>query len=237
MIRIVICSSAQEEQQCIRKLLSAYSVRHSWADCQVTVLPSVSKLCQIQQAADILIVDVAEPQAVEVLKEQKAAYPPVLIFPMAGAEIPPTKYVCPEIMPCGLFWRPVTAASAQMVVEQMMACIHEQAAPASQNSFRISGKQKVQDVPFGAILFFEAREKKLILRMKEQEISFTGTLTQLEGELPPEFIRCHKSFLVNRDHVLWVDRTNSAVVLDNQMELPLSRGYKKDFLEVFHGEK
>ena len=237
MIRIAIYSSSQEELLCIRRLLTTYSIQHSWADCQVTVLQSCKQLGENQQTVDILIADVSDPQAVEMMKAQKAQYPPVLIFPIAGADITPTRYVRPEIMPCGLFWRPVTAASAQPVVEQMMACIHDQVIPSSQSSFRISGKQKIQDIPFGSILFFEAREKKLALRLQEQEILFPGTLAQLETELPPEFIRCHKSFLVNQAHILWVDRSNSVIVLDNQMELPISRGYKKVFWEVFRDEK
>lgn len=237
MIRIAIYSGSSEELRCIRRLLSAYSIQHSWADCQVIVLQNCTQLGEKQETVDILIADVSDPQAVQMMKAQKAQYPPMLIFPIAGPDVPPTRYVCPEIMPCGLFWRPVTVVSAQPVVEQMMACIHDKVIPASQSSFRISGKQKIQDIPFESILFFEAREKKLALRLKEQEILFSGTLSQLEAELPPEFIRCHKSFLVNQAHILWVDRSNSVIVLDNQMELPISRGYKKVFWEVFRDEK
>ena len=83
------------------------------------------------------------------------------------------------------------------------------------------------------ILYFEARDKKIALRMQAEELSFNGTLSQLEQELPPEFIRCHKSFLVNRRHIVSVDRSNSSLILDNRMELPISRSYKKAFWEVF----
>lgn len=232
MIRIVLYSGISEEIQCIHRLLTAYSIQHSWADCQVKAVSSSAQI-QDMQAADILISDVSSASAVEVLKAQKSKYPPMLVFPIAGPDVPPTVYVCPEIMPCGLFWRPVSRDSAQPVVEQMMARIHDQAVPRSQSSFRISGKQKIQDVPFPAILFFEAREKKLALRMQDQELVFSGTLSQLEEALPPEFIRCHKSFIVNQRHILSVDRTNAVILLDNRMELPISRSYRKAFWEVF----
>ena len=74
----------------------------------------------------------------------------------------------------------------------------------------------------------------MMLRMKDTELAFHGTLGQLEENLTKDFIRCHKSFIVNRQHILSVDRTNGAIILDNQMELPLSRSYKKSFWEVFH---
>lgn len=233
MINIVVYSTLPAEIQCLRRLLSAYSFQNSWADCQVSAVSDVRKLDGMDQKVDILIFDVSQPAAVAFLKEKKRQYPPVLIFPIAGPDVPPTSYVCPEIMPYGLFWRPVSQESATPVVEQMMACVHHQIIPPSQSSFRITGKQKTQDIPFSSILYFEAREKKIALRMQEDELLFSSTLSQLEEELPAEFIRCHKSFLVNRRHILSVDRSNSSIVLDNRMELPISRSYKKSFWEAF----
>lgn len=234
MITIVLFSHQEEEIRCIRRMLSAYSIQHSWADCQVEVIHDCAELDRIEDPVDILVPDVSDPAMVETIKRHKAVYPPVRIFPIAGPEVPPTAYVCPEIMPCGLFWRPVSQASAEPVVEQMMAMVHDQNVAPSQDSFRISGKQKIQEVPYSAIIFFEAREKKIALRLREQELTFSATLSKLEEALPPEFIRCHKSFIVNRRHILSVDRTNGSVILDNQMEVPISRSYKKVFWEAYH---
>ena len=236
MIKIAIFSRISEEIQCIRRVLTAYSFQHSWADCQIESASDQEDLEALQHTVDILICDVSAASVLEHIKAWKAQYPPVRIFPIAGPDVPPTAYVCPEIMPCGLFWRPVSPESAQPVVEQMMAVLHDQIVPPTQESFRIAGKQKIQDVPFASILFFEAREKKLALRMQEQELSFSGTLSKLEEDLPPEFIRCHKSYIVNRRHILSVDRTNGTVTLDNQMELPISRSYRKTFLEVYQDD-
>lgn len=234
MIKVLLYSSNPDELQCIRRLLTAYSIQNNWADCQVEAVSSVAGLQETEQQADIMIADVSTPEAVEILKERKALYPPMLVFPIAGPEVAPTVYVCPEIMPCGLFWRPIRQSTSRSVVEQMMARLHDQTIPPSWSNFRIAGKQKIRDVPFNAILYFEARDKKIELRMRDQELAFSGTLSQLEEELPGDFIRCHKSFLVNRRHILSVDRSNSLVVLDNQIELPISRSYKKAFWEAYH---
>lgn len=234
MITIVLFSYKDEEIRSIRRVLSAYSIQHSWAECQVEVIRSSAELERVDAPVDILIPDVSDLAMVEAVKRHKAFYPPVRIFPIAGPDISPTAYVCPEIMPCGLFWRPVSQASVEPVVEQMMAMVHDQTVAPSQESFRISGKQKVQEIPYSTIVFFEAREKKIALRMREQELTFAATLSKLEEALPSEFIRCHKSFIVNRRHILSVDRTNASVILDNQMEIPISRSYKKLFWEAYH---
>lgn len=235
MIQIVVYSPAAEEVRCIRQLLSAFSIRHSWADCQVCVAGNLSGLLE-QEGMDILISDVSDPGAPETLKTLRCKYPGVLMFPIAGPEVPPTVYVCPQIMPCGLFWRPVVRDSANPVVEQMMDRIHSQFVPRSQSNFRISGKQKTRDVPYSDILCFEARDKKLVLRIREEELVFAGTLSQLEERLPGEFIRCHKSFLVNRNHIVSVNRSTDTITLDDGLELPISRGCKKTFWEVYGGE-
>lgn len=232
MITIVLYSPLQEEIRHIRQLVSAYSIRHSWADCHVDVVADTGKLAQIQ-LADILISDVSEPGATDALKTVRARCPAALVFPIAGPEVPPTLYVCPQIMPCGLFWRPMGLETARPVIEQMMSAIHDQAVPRSQSSFRISGKQKTQDIPYSKIIFFEARDKKLVLRLREQELTFSGTLSQLTEQLPPEFIRCHKSFLVNREHIVSVDRSSDMIDLDDGSALPISRGCKKSFWEVY----
>lgn len=236
MIRVVLFSDIAEEIQCIRLVLAAYSVRHSWADCQVKVITNCRDLKALDDTADVLISDVSDLEVVKLIKAQKASYPPMRVFPIAGPDIPPTTYVCPEILPCGLFWRPISQKSAYPIVEQMMAVMHDQAIPPSQRCFRISGKQKIQEIPYTSILFFEAREKRIILRMREQELVFGGTLGKLEEDLPEEFIRCHKSFIVNRQHIMSVDRTNSSMLLDNRMELPISRSHKKTFWEVYHAD-
>lgn len=236
MIRVVLFSDLPEEMRCIRRLLSSYSIQHSWAECMVKEVTDSTQLEHLQEQADIIVSAVSDQNAVTFLKQRKAQYPPVSIYPIAGQDILPTVYVCPEIMPCGLFWRPVNSASAQPVVEQMMGRLHDQTVPRSQEVFRISGKQKILDVPHGDILYFEAREKKLVLRMKDEELMFNGTLSRLEEELPSAFIRCHKSILVNRRHILSVDKTNGVLILDNHMELPISRSYRKSVLEVFQDE-
>lgn len=233
MIQVVMYSDFPGETQCIRQLLSAFSIQHSWAECVVKEVTDCSQLGHIQGQVDIIISAVSDDGALDYLKNKKAQFPSVSIYPIAGQDVLPTRYVCPEIMPCGLFWRPLSKESAQPVVDQMMARLHDQTIPQSQNVFRISGKQKIQDIPYSSILYFEARDKKLVLRMKQEELVFSGTLSQLEEELPQEFIRCHKSILVNRRHILSVDRSNGLLVLDNHTELPISRGCKKAVLEVF----
>ncbi len=51
-----------------------------------------------------------------------------------------------------------------------------------------------------------------------------GKLSQLKEELPPNFIQCHRSYIVNRNFIKQIH--SKTIVLINKEEIPLSRTYK-----------
>ena len=55
------------------------------------------------------------------------------------------------------------------------------------------------------ILYLEAREKKLILHSGQEELSFYGSLREMEKVLPEYFVRCHRSYIVNFMHISRLD--------------------------------
>ncbi|MCB0376480.1 MAG: LytTR family transcriptional regulator, partial [Sinomicrobium sp.] len=54
-----------------------------------------------------------------------------------------------------------------------------------------------------------------------------GKLSRLKEELPPNFIQCHRSYIVNANFIKQIN-TNS-IILINKERIPLSRGYKDKF--------
>ena len=71
--------------------------------------------------------------------------------------------------------------------------------------------------------------------MEHSEICFHGTVGQLQKELPPSFLRCHRGFIVNRDHILSVNRAEQMIELKNKIFVPLSRKYRDSFWEEVYG--
>ena len=64
--------------------------------------------------------------------------------------------------------------------------------------------------------------------MKEKEYSQYGTLDAIQRELPDEFMRCHRSFVVNTGYINRVKLSENMIYLENEMTVPLSRSYKQD---------
>lgn len=85
----------------------------------------------------------------------------------------------------------------------------------------------VRRVPFEQILYLEIMDRKIYLYKKEESIPFYGRFHELEPLLPDTFFRCHRSYIVNFDHVQHYKK--EAIWLDNGSVVPLSRRRHQEF--------
>lgn len=76
------------------------------------------------------------------------------------------------------------------------------------------------------ILYFESDKRQLQLVTESETYLFYGKLEEAEGKLGEGFLRCHRSFLVNMEHI----RKHSVeeIVLQNGKVIPVSRSYAKE---------
>ena len=72
-------------------------------------------------------------------------------------------------------------------------------------------------VDYDDILFFETSGNihKLILHGKDRQIEFSGTMKELADTLGSDFVRCHRSFLVNKKNIKEVDAKNRILYFAN----------------------
>ncbi|MCD7981721.1 MAG: LytTR family transcriptional regulator [Clostridiales bacterium] len=235
MIKVVIYSPYGAETEELRSVFAVYSIQNVWADIDVRSASRLEEWMDMAKCADILICDVSREAAISGLKELKRINPAAAILPIADMKVPPIRYVCPEIMPMALLWRPLAKKNVADSITQVMAGFQGQRA-AGTDLFEVRNRKTRRYIPYADILYFEAREKKLYLRTEFREIPFRGTLGELTESLPEDFLRCHKSFLVNRRQITAFDRTAQTIELAGKVYIPLSRNYKKSFMEAFDGK-
>lgn len=79
-----------------------------------------------------------------------------------------------------------------------------------------AGGRKIS-IDYDEILFFETSSNihKVILHAKDRQIEFSGTLTVLANSLGGAFVRCHRSFLVNKNNIKEVDAKNRIIYFAN----------------------
>ena len=72
-------------------------------------------------------------------------------------------------------------------------------------------------IDYNDILFFETSGNihKVILHAKDRQIEFPSTIKELTNELGCDFVRCHRSFLVNQKNIKEVDTKNRIIHFSN----------------------
>lgn len=96
-----------------------------------------------------------------------------------------------------------------------------------QHAIAVRQGTSVRRVPLDQIRYLEVLDRKIYVHMQEETIPFYGRLEALEPELPEQFFRCHRSYIVNLGHVRRYDR--GEVQLDSGEAVPLSKRRYKAF--------
>lgn len=104
-------------------------------------------------------------------------------------------------------------------------------------AFEVKIKGCQHFIPMESILFFEARDKRIRLRTKAQQIEFHNTLQALASGLPDMFLRVHNAFIVNIANVAAVEYKAREIVFQNGMRIPFSRTYKPDLQNALARQK
>lgn len=80
--------------------------------------------------------------------------------------------------------------------------IQEVQSPKQSSSFAIKKKDKIILVDFEDLVFFQAEDKYVTAHLKNgKEHLLSKSLSKLEEILPPQFLRVHRSYIVNRNYI------------------------------------
>ena len=79
------------------------------------------------------------------------------------------------------------------------------------------------------IIYIETTQvrHKLSLHTINRALNFCGELKTMEEQLDERFIRCHKSYIINKDKIADINRKNNTVTMINNSICPISRAGKK----------
>lgn len=94
-------------------------------------------------------------------------------------------------------------------------------------------------LPLSKIWYVEARAHQCILYTEEQAYTLYSGISEMAKLLGShrEFVRCHRSYLVNVQHISAI--VKSELIMDDKRKLPLSRNSEKTvnqaFIEIFKG--
>ena len=225
--------SNQQEEQRIRQYLRKLTAYYTDEKLELKVLHGFTSFVEEVQKAgllDVAIIDVTMQGALEAARLLRRQFAKIEILVIADVSVSPVQYMHPSIRASALLLRPES-----MVWEDTMRDFYEQlpAVREQQESQRnvlwIKNREGTFRIPFEQIYYLEAREKKVFVRTRQEEFGVGETMERLAEQLPENFVRCHRSFVVNEEHITQIRLSESLLYLGKELFVPISRTYKERF--------
>lgn len=186
------------------------------------VLEQVEKL-------EAAILDVTVNGGIEAAKQLRREYPGVEIAIISDGTISPITYLNPEVRPASLLLKPLNMENVKQTLLEFFGIFEEEE---KEGYMLVERKGEKLRIPYQKIIYMEARDKRVYARMNNIEYGISDTIDHLAGILPEEFVRCHRSFIVNYIYIEKVRYSENYIALVGKIRIPLSRTYKTILKEV-----
>lgn len=232
MVAMLIYTGRKEELPQIRRLAkeqAAFQSEEKWEWHGFSRLDEVKKFLEEQPLIDMACYDIMEKNSLSRLPAIRKQYRDTLLMLIADKTLSPMEYVRPDILAAGLILRPFTEGLMREKLRDMILAYTERTQGTEEAAFILSVKDGKTRIPYQQIYYMEARDKRIYLRLRDKELPFYGTIEELERQLPSNFMRCHRSFLVNRDYIEKIQLSRNEIGLSHGISVPLSRSYKPKF--------
>ena len=207
----------------------------SWKMRQCENLEELEQVVTEGIRYDSICVDITMKGALELTKDLRRISPTSYIILIASPKMSPIIYMKPSIGAESLMLKPLSKKQIEEVLEEAIEAYVERFYESdTKKVFVMENKGERKLIDYKNIFFFESRDKRVYVNTGTEEYGFYDTLDQLEKQLSEGFIRCHRSFLINKDKISKVYLSQSRIMLKEDFEIPLSRTYKpvmKEYME------
>lgn len=244
MIAMLIADNPEAERKRLlheSKWQAARLTEDDWQWVECGSAADLQRLVSDNLKLDLMCLDLTMKTTEQVLsaaEKLRGAYPVAHMILIANAGISPVKYMRPSINAQSLLLKPLDPGAVKEVLEESIRTYVSKFKQKNDDQFFVVETRGERElIPYERILYYEAREKKVFLNTGEMEYPFYDTLDQLEERLSERFLRCHRSFLVNKSKIKRIYLSQNTVVLSGGEEIPVSRSYKPALKLFMQGAK
>lgn len=202
MLQIAVCDDEKSMAEYLKQLIE--SRLEGEKDCSVTVFSSGTELLEEGRDFDIffLDIDLKDMSGIDMarcLRKEKEA---VIVFVTALKEYVFDAF---DLQAFQYLFKPVDEKQFFQVLDKaLLECrTKKRSEPLV---IRVNGIY--QNVPKEKILYAENEARKIVLHLRDEQISFYAKMSELEGMLGEQFFRCHRGYLVNLNAVKGYDTGN-----------------------------
>ena len=192
MFTMLMHTESDEEQKLLRGLVKEVTALIS--DEKVNIIYHVYEADSEPECA---IVNICDEAKLEYAKDIRKRYPDIDLMLISSGSISPMKYLNPQIRPLSLAIVPYGTNEIKEVIRDFL---HKVIAVEEGGMWIDTYEGKIK-VNYRNILYLEAANKMVSIRLDSVEYSIYGSLEKLEKDLPENFVRCHRSYIVNTGYI------------------------------------
>lgn len=97
---------------------------------------------------------------------------------------------------------------------------------------RLSNNKTI--IPENSIKFIQKEGMKLVFTTDTRKYEVYNSFNKIDSILPKQFIRCHKSYIVNLDKIESIDFSSNIISFNNNDKCYIGPKYKNNFMEVYN---
>lgn len=226
MIRIAVCDDEKYMADEIKAAVSAFFRRKNM-EVSVSRFSSGEELLRYEKRIDILFLDI-QMEAMDGMETARKlrgrGFQGFLIFITILREMVFSSF---EVQAYDYLVKPLAAERFESMMERLFASMQN----VGEENLLVQRGYESDIVSFRDIVFCEVINRKVYLHLISSEvIDYYDRMEHLEKKLDSRFFRCHRSFLINLQH-LKSYKNGMAYMADGE-EIPVSRLRSKAFSEV-----
>lgn len=177
----------------------------------------------IQSSAFFLDIQMGQMNGIDVAKRLRASgYNGIIVFLTAFREYVFRGY---EVRALNYLLKPIQENTLFLILDEI-------AKELSNHTYIYRNKQGIISIPYTDIVTFSSRLHYVdILTVTGKCYEQMSTLNKIMEHLPSEFIRTHRSYIVNMAHIYRM--TSGTIELSNHMTTQIARSYSKEVISAF----
>lgn len=226
MIRIAICDDEKYMSDHIRTLVSDF-FRKKNREIILRMFSSGEELLSYNGQIDILFLDIQmkDMDGMETARRLRAdKFRGFLVFITVLKEMVFQSF---EVQAYDYLVKPVDDKQFEKTMERLYASIRS----ADENTLLVQKGYESHIIRKDEIVFCEIIDRKIYLNLASGEVlDYYERIENLETKLDSHFFRCHRSYLINLEHLKGY--RNGTAYMDNGREVPVSRLRGKEFSGV-----
>lgn len=231
MLNFVICDDSQNAINKLSKMLESIIIQNN-LDGQITFSSTnPSELLQYVKSnlVNVVILDIDLNDEISGLKlaslirkQDKTIY---IIFITGHLEFGLVAY---RYKTFDYIAKPVTLERLQDTILRLYDDISEN----KPKYIRLNNNKTI--IPENSIKYIQKDGMKLIFTTDTRKYEVYNSFSKIENILPKQFIRCHKSYIVNLDKINHIDISSNIISFGNNEKCYIGPKYKNNFMEVFN---